>query len=261
MVQNKRHTFTLIELLVVIAIISVLAAMLLPALSKAREKARGISCLNNFKSIGIASLFYFEDYDCIPPYLGLDSTEAVGPAWWKENPANGLLTQYITGNANSAVLGGWCSKSGILYASKYHCPSRNAEPRSASETLSTGLGLNSMLHWKAQGLRNGGRPFPTKYRVSGVKRPSRGMLFMERKMDYGRSDFTVSYNFNEQTGSTGEHLGAFPHVGKANVLFLDGHVAFMKPQQIPDNKLRPNGNDAAYKSTFWDPFTFTNDKW
>lgn len=84
--RHCKRTFTLIELLVVIAIIAILAAMLLPALSQAREKGRQASCLNNCKQLILALHMYTDDWD---EHLIPGSRDWAGTPWYT------LLDQYI----------------------------------------------------------------------------------------------------------------------------------------------------------------------
>lgn len=102
----KRCNFTLIELLVVIAIIAILAAMLLPALNKAREKSKSIKCLSNLKQCGTGWILYGNDFYGFMPLNQPDLTSAV--------PGGG--TMY---NTWDSFVGPWRNSGKTIRAGKY----------------------------------------------------------------------------------------------------------------------------------------------
>ena len=106
-VSQKPHGFTLIELLVVVAIISILAAMLLPVLSRARERARQAVCINNLKQIAVGMFMYAEDYKGWMPcnYYA-----------WKYGPADNL---FLPNGSGVELWGNYCGFGTIIINGYY----------------------------------------------------------------------------------------------------------------------------------------------
>lgn len=199
--------FTLIELLVVIAIIAILAAMLLPALSKARDKARAISCVNNMKQISLEQMLYADSNDGM-----INLQRCTGSAHW--NWAYELL--YATGGPYSNL-----SKE-----PRFRCPGWNNVSVGQSYTFSMKtpqFGSDYEADFGTPRLSDG---FSAYYSTIRMTRHSEYMLLVDTIFFDGAFGYDGNQFYNlDPTGNANQRSGIhFRHAGRANVAMFDGHI-------------------------------------
>jgi len=235
---RKRAGFTLIELLVVIAIIAILAGLLLPVLSAAREKGRTMLCANNLKQIGGAIQLYAGDnYDTTPPMVGPNNQVYLGHTFAAN--ANGwdwYLMPYLKPTQwgqSKALLCPTDSARGRNRLPKYLFDSGVATP-DKYRTART-YALNSTWNAVYWSLTNG-------VALTRIPAPASTILICERMVannnavdDYqgmpNNRGFGLAPN---PTNLTGVDPPTW-HLGKSNYLFLDGHVETLSRKQTIGN--------------------------
>jgi prepilin-type N-terminal cleavage/methylation domain-containing protein/prepilin-type processing-associated H-X9-DG protein len=240
MKKNARRGFTLIELLVVIAIIAILAAMLLPALAKAKEKANRTACLNNTKQWGLALNMYLDDNNQIFPDFSIaNSTPGARSGYDQDNILWTDLAGFAAGGyGNSAwfnALPPYVSQKALWqYAdnptnfvtgrSILNCPSANFLPGEVDPL--TRVAFSYGINFKGT---NGATPAGSPFKATAVRHPSAFVFFSDVRANSGETPFYGANPLNDLGAPRGSlnHLSS-RHAAGANLTFLDGHAAFYK---------------------------------
>ena len=249
--------FTLIELLVVIAIIAILAAMLLPALASAKEKARRTKCLGNLKQLGLASNMYNGDNQdvLVWPNWGQDGAPPCPTGWLFKGSCSGIPLISVSGGANPNVVAGWnTNRLHYLQAAAFWQYAPNADIFICPNDLKPALTGN----WKLRQCTlstytmNGSSCFFAKGNAqygyatarAGSVNPMSWLLWEpDQNIDPGCYNDGANFPGPDPVyGSTAlEGLGNL-HVKGGNLLAVGGNAQYMRPADFQNELNNPSKN-------------------